>query len=121
MVFGAPLILTEAYLDALPVGLPAAVYHGPTDFMPLAPDPYATAKALGIFRAVGPHAFDHVNASEIVQRIMRSRAMYEERQRKKGEKAAGEEAAERREKAEREAAERSREKRDEAALGENLR
>ena len=71
--------------------------------MPLTYDPYSECKELGIFREVGAHAFANVNAAEIVERIMKSRAMYEERQRKKGEKAVGEEAVKRREQLEREA------------------
>lgn len=71
--------------------------------MPLTYDPYTEAKAAGIFHEVEKHAFQSVNAAEIVERIMKSRAMYEERQRKKGEKAAGEEAVERRERMEKEA------------------
>lgn len=73
--------------------------------MPFTYDPYSAAKELGIYRDVGDHIFQHVNAGEIVQRILKSREMYEERQRKKGEKAAGEEAVRRREEMEREAAE----------------
>lgn len=71
--------------------------------MPLDFDPYAAAKDMGIFKEVGNHEFQHINAEEIVQRIMKSRTLYEERQRKKGEKAAGEEAVRRREEMEREA------------------
>ena len=84
--------------------MPDAVYHGPTSFMPLTYDPYADAKALGIYHEIGNHDFQTVNAGEIVQRILKSREMYEERQRAKGEKAATEEAVQRREELEREAA-----------------
>ena len=73
--------------------------------MPLTYDPYVAAKEMDIFQEVFDHDFQHVNAEEIVQRIMKSRAMYEERQRKKGEKAVGEEAARLREKMEQEAKE----------------
>ena len=45
-----------------------------------------------------------MNAGEIVQRILKSREMYEERQRAKGEKAGIEEAVQRREEMEQEAA-----------------
>ena len=61
---------------------------------------------MGIFQEVGPHDFQHVNAAEVVERIMKSRTMYEERQRLKGEKTIGEEAVRRREKLEQEAADR---------------
>jgi ethanolamine-phosphate cytidylyltransferase len=104
VVFSAPFTPTEAYLSNIPYGTPDAVYHGPTTFMPLTYDPYTAPKAMGIFHQVEDHDFQNVNAGEIVQRIMRSRAMYEERQRIKGEKAAGEDAVRRREKMEEEAA-----------------
>ena len=73
--------------------------------MPLTYDPYVAAKKLGIFKEISSHDFQHVNAGEVVERIMKSRAMYEERQRLKGEKAIGEDAVLRREKLEAEAAE----------------
>lgn len=97
VVFGAPFTPTKAYLTSLPWGTPDAVYHGPTAFMPLTYDPYTAAKTMGIMREVGEHAFSEVNAGTIVQRIMKSRDMYEERQRKKGVKATVEEAARNRE------------------------
>ena len=108
-MFSAPYTPTAGYLKNLPYGLPAAVYHGPTDFMPvLNHDPYSFAKNLGIFREVPPHAFQHVNAGEVVERILKSRAMYEERQRVKGVKGLGEDAVRHREKLETEAKERER-------------
>lgn len=88
----------------MPFGKPDAVYHGPTTFMPLTYDPYIAPKDLGIYQEIGNHKFQDVNAGEIVQRILRSRQMYEERQKKKGAKAAGEEAVQRREDMEKEAA-----------------
>ncbi|KAL8821214.1 MAG: hypothetical protein Q9223_000729 [Gallowayella weberi] len=104
VIFSAPFTPSKAYLLNLPFGKPHAVYHGPTTFMPLTYDPYAGAKELGIYQQIGDHAFQNVNAGEIVQRILRSRQMYEERQKKKGEKTAGEEAVRRREVMEEEAA-----------------
>ena len=71
--------------------------------MPFMQDPYAGAKTLGIFQEVPSHDFAHVNAGEIVQRILESRAMYEERQRVKGVKGIGEAAAREREVLEKEA------------------
>lgn len=65
--------------------------------MPLTYDPYAAARALGIYREIGAHAFAEVNAGEIVQRIMKSRDLYEARQRAKGVKAEVEKAARERE------------------------
>ena len=72
--------------------------------MPLTYDPYTAPRELGIYQEIGNHDFQNVNAGEIVQRIMKSRTIYEERQRAKGEKAAGEEAVKRREELERQAA-----------------
>ncbi len=77
--------------------------------MPLTYDPYADAKSLAIYQEIGSHDFQDVNAEEIVQRIMKSREMYERRQRAKGEKAVTEEAVKRREGLEREAAEKEKE------------
>lgn len=100
LIFSAPFTPTSAYLSSLPYGTPHAVYHGPTAFMPLTSDPYTAPRAMGIFQEVARHDFQDVNAGEIVQRIMRSRALYEERQRVKGEKAVGEEAVRRRQEGE---------------------
>ncbi|GKT91393.1 ethanolamine-phosphate cytidylyltransferase [Colletotrichum tofieldiae] len=110
VVFGAPFSPTKAYLTALPWGTPDAVYHGPTAFMPLTYDPYTGPKEMGIMREVGEHEFAGVNAGTIVQRIMKSRDMYEERQRKKGIKAEGETAARDREVLEEEQAKREAER-----------
>lgn len=69
------------------------LYHGPTSFMELGYDPYEEAKKLGIFEEIPRHEFQEVDAGHIVDRITRSRARFEERQRAKGVKAVGEEAA----------------------------
>ncbi|KJZ75154.1 hypothetical protein HIM_05348 [Hirsutella minnesotensis 3608] len=97
VIFGAPFTPTKPYLKSLPWGLPDAIYHGPTYFMPLTYDPYEAPKEIGIYREIGEHAFSEVNAAQIVQRIMKSRDMYEARQRAKGVKAEVEAAARRRE------------------------
>ena len=102
MVFGAPFTPTRAYLTSTPWGTPDAVYHGPTSFMPLTYDPYTAPKGMGIYKEIGHHDFATVNAGQIVQRILKSRALYEERQRVKGVKGIGEEATRRREKMEEE-------------------
>ncbi len=96
-MFSAPFIPTKSYLDGLPYGTPNVVYHGPTSFMPSIHDVYSAPKEMEIYREIGDHDFQTVNASEIVQRILRSRERYEERQRKKGAKGIGEEAVKRRE------------------------
>ncbi|EXJ85054.1 ethanolamine-phosphate cytidylyltransferase [Capronia epimyces CBS 606.96] len=97
VVFGAPYSPSRPYLEALPLGKVAAVYHGPTDFMGSPFDPYKDARELGILREIPKHPYSHVNAGEIVMRIMKGRQAFEERQRRKGEKAVGEEAARERE------------------------
>lgn len=97
VVFGAPFSPSKAYLEAMPVGKVAAVYHGPTAFMPSTYDPYTDAKKMGIHRSIENHAYAHVNAAEIVGRIMKGRQAFEERQKRKGEKAIGEEAVRQRE------------------------
>ncbi|KAL6707179.1 choline phosphate cytidylyltransferase [Coniothyrium glycines] len=101
-VFGAPFSLSKAFLHTLPYATPKAVYHGKTSFMPLAYDPYAVPKTLGIYREIANHEFQNVNAAEIVARIMKGRALYEERQRKKGEKGVTEEVEKLRQELERE-------------------
>ncbi|KAF1973156.1 hypothetical protein BU23DRAFT_554446 [Bimuria novae-zelandiae CBS 107.79] len=102
VVFGAPFSISKAFLTTMPYGTPSAVYHGVTSFMPLSYDPYAPAKTLGIYKEIANHSFQNVNAGEIVQRIMKSRAAYEERQRIKGEKGVTEEAEKRRQELQRE-------------------
>lgn len=105
VIFSAPFSPSNAFLSNVPFGKISAVYHGPTSFMPLTYDPYVDAKELGIFREVPSHSYQQVNAGEIVDRILKSREAFAERQRKKGEKAIGEEAVRRREDMEREMAE----------------
>ncbi|KAI4208578.1 MAG: hypothetical protein LQ346_000088 [Caloplaca aetnensis] len=90
VIFSAPFTPSKIFLSNLPFGAPHAVYHGPTSFMPVTYDPYIAAKDMGIYKEIGNHAFQNVNAGEIVQRILRSRQLYEERQKKKGEKGIGE-------------------------------
>lgn len=109
VVFNAPISLPTSFMPLLPHGAPAAIYHGPTSFMPSTFDPYADAKKLGIYQEVS-HEYPHVNAGEIVDRILKGRAMYEERQRIKGVKGVGEEAVRRRESMERRAEEEKKER-----------
>lgn len=117
VVFGAPYTPSKAYLESLPFGrTPDAVYHGQTSFMPSASDPYADAKAMGIFKETPKHDFQEVNAAQIVQRIMDRREEYEARQMKKGIKAVGEEAQHRRELLEREAEQQRQKRMQEATI-----
>lgn len=104
IIFSAPFTPAKAYLAQMPFGIPDVVYHGPTSFIPLPYDPYVDAKKMNIYQDIGKHEYQDVNAGEIVQRILRSKEMYENRQRIKGLKAPGEEAVQRREEMERAAA-----------------
>ncbi|KAK4121384.1 Nucleotidylyl transferase [Parathielavia appendiculata] len=97
VVFGAPFTPTKQYLASFPWGTPDSVYHGPTSFMPSTDDVYAEPKEMGIYREIGHHEFEDVNAGSIVQRIMKSRDLYEARQKAKGMKANLEEAQRQRE------------------------
>lgn len=65
--------------------------------MPLTYDPYTAAKELGIFVEIPSHEYAHVNAGEIVERILKGRTMYEARQRMKGVKSVSEDATRKRE------------------------
>lgn len=65
--------------------------------MPHTDDVYEAPKKMGIFREIGNHEFEEVNAGTIVQRIMKSRDLYEARQKAKGMKAEIEAAQRRRE------------------------
>jgi len=49
-------------------------------------DPYEAIKSTHDFREIPKHEWSHVNAGQIVERIMKSRGLYEERQRRKGAK-----------------------------------
>lgn len=97
VIFSAPFTPTKPFLTNLPYGTPHAVYHGPTSFMPLTYDPYAAARELGIFGEIPTHDYAHVNAGEIVERILKSRTLYEARQKMKGVKSGVEEVTKRRE------------------------
>ena len=50
-------------------------------------DVYIAPKEMGIYREIGHHEFEDVNAGTIVQRIMKSRDHYEARQKAKLKKA----------------------------------
>jgi len=118
MIFGAAFVPDSAFLGSLPYKV-TAVYHGPTASAPPTEDPYADAKKLNLYREVSDHKYSHINATEIVGRILKSRDMYEERQRVKGVKGIGEEAVRRREEMERKQAEKGK-KAEEAARQKGL-
>lgn len=103
MVFSAPFTTSTHFVQAFPYTI-SAIYHGPTTSAPAYHDPYADAKTLGLYREISDHRHMEINATQIVGRILKSREMYEERQRVKGVKGIGEEAVRRREEMEREKA-----------------
>ncbi|TIA65549.1 ethanolamine-phosphate cytidylyltransferase [Aureobasidium pullulans] len=104
LIFMAPTVPSKAFLESLPYSV-QAVYHGPTVSAPPGEDFYTDAKEMGIFREISSHPYSQVNSDSIVNRILKSRELYEERQRVKGVKGIGEEAVRRREAMEREKAE----------------
>ncbi|MCH0629480.1 adenylyltransferase/cytidyltransferase family protein [Kocuria palustris] len=87
IVLAAPYEPTKKYLATLP-GEVVRVFHGPTPFEDGHPDPYADVA--GLFKEIGPHKYDDMNTETIVKRVLENKAAYEERQRKKGWKAAHE-------------------------------
>ncbi|GAD95465.1 phosphoethanolamine [Paecilomyces variotii No. 5] len=97
VIFSAPFTPSKSYLQAMPTGVPSTVYHGPTTFIPLTYDPYTAPKHMGIFKEVPKHDFQDVNAGQIVQRILKSREAFEERQRAKLQKAVVEDAVKQKE------------------------
>ncbi|KAI9671701.1 MAG: hypothetical protein M1831_003229 [Alyxoria varia] len=91
LILGAPFSPSIHFLSSLPYQSStenktpiSRIYHGPTSFMPLSYDPYASARALGIFEEIARHDFQEVNAAQIVERIEKGRERFEERQRVKG-------------------------------------
>ncbi|KAG9683887.1 phosphoethanolamine, partial [Aureobasidium melanogenum] len=104
LIFMAPTVPSNPFLESLPYAV-QAVYHGPTISAPPGQDFYTDAKEMGIYKEISSHPYSHVNADSIVARILKSRELYEERQRVKGVKGIGEEAVRRREQMEREKAE----------------
>ncbi|THY91364.1 ethanolamine-phosphate cytidylyltransferase, partial [Aureobasidium pullulans] len=104
LIFMAPTVPSKAFLESLPYSV-QAVYHGPTVSAPPGEDFYTDAKEMGVFREISSHPYSQVNSDSIVNRILKSRELYEERQRVKGVKGIGEEAVRRREAMEREKAE----------------
>ena len=95
LMLSAPFVPDGGFLDELARvygGTVEAVYHGPTAFMEGEEDTYEEAKRRGIYREIGGHRWADVNAGVIVNRILRERERYEERQRKKGVKASQESA-----------------------------
>ncbi|KHJ31632.1 putative ethanolamine-phosphate cytidylyltransferase [Erysiphe necator] len=92
-IFGAPIMLSHSFLSSIPFGTPCAVYHGPTNSNPPKVDPYLIPKEMGIYHEIKHHAYSAINASNICQRILRSRDLYEERQKLKALKSINEQTS----------------------------
>ncbi|TGZ85368.1 Nucleotidylyl transferase [Ascodesmis nigricans] len=87
VIVNAPYTPTGEFLDQVSAkfgGKIEAVWHGPTKLGSGDEDTYKDAKERGIYREIEKHEWQHVSAGEIVNRILRERERYEERQRRKG-------------------------------------
>lgn len=101
VVINAPYAPDAAFLDQVGEkfgGKVEAVWHGPTEVIPIdeddaavtgpemqpEADPYSEAKRRCIYKETGHHEYEDVTPGSIVQRILKKRELYEERQRKKG-------------------------------------
>ncbi|KCV73180.1 hypothetical protein H696_00723 [Fonticula alba] len=102
VIIGAPYSVDDVVLEHFKdVGGVAVVAHGQTDTIPDVDgsDPYATARERGIFQRVlapaGKDAIDvelsAVTSEDVIRRIINRRSVYEERNRRKDQKAAVEE------------------------------
>lgn len=80
VVLGAPYIPSLEFLDRLP-GKVTKVFHGPT---PIYNEAYRYIESKGLLANIGEHAFDNINTEFIVNRVLQNKAVYEERQKKKG-------------------------------------
>jgi ethanolamine-phosphate cytidylyltransferase len=90
VVMGAPYSITREFLQAHGI---TAVYHGGTHCVPDADgrDAYAVPKAMGVFHVQSTSMRD-LSTDVIVSRILANRRVYEERNMRKAQKAAAEEA-----------------------------
>ncbi|KAH3663344.1 hypothetical protein OGAPHI_005334 [Ogataea philodendri] len=94
IVLGAPYKPTAAFLASFDVPV-AKVFHGPTSEHD---DPYDDVKQLGLYENLGRHEYDHISTEDIASRVLKNRAAYEERQRRKGWKSEHERQLEQQEK-----------------------
>src|SRR6266487_3169903 len=88
LVLSAPLNPTASFLSLMSSSTVDARYHSSTTFEASEHDVdrYIEAKKLGIFCEIRDHPYQDVNTENLVQRILRSKPLYEERQRLKLEK-----------------------------------
>lgn len=81
MVIGAPYEVTQELIDQLKVDV---VSHGQTYIPADIPDPYQVPKSLGKFVAIDSGS--KITTEQIVERIIKNRLEYEERNLKKEKK-----------------------------------
>lgn len=101
VILNAPWAIEQPYFDQIEgtIGKFNGVYHGPTEVAGEGEqDPYKLAKQLGIFHTIGRHKYADMSAKTIVDRVLQSQELYEERQRKKGWKSEKEKVMEAQEK-----------------------
>lgn len=84
IVLNAPYIPTPQFLSK--IGNVVKVYHGPTDVDKSVYDEVAREKE-GVFESLPKHRYDHMSTEFIVDRVLQNKAVYVERQKKKGWKA----------------------------------
>ena len=99
VIIGAPYAVTKAFFAKLPYKVDVVV-HGKTAVLPDVDgtDPYAWPKQLGLYQEVEtPYAW--MSTDSVIDRIVKNRRLYEERNRRKLEKAALEQQLEAQEKA----------------------
>lgn len=83
VVLGVPFIPTRDTLAKFP-GKVTAVFHGPTH---IDDSTYDEVKRKGLFRTIPDHPYKDMDTASIVNRVLENKALFEERQRKKGWKA----------------------------------
>ena len=84
VIIGAPYSVSKEFLLSGPFKKIAAVVHGVTSCPPdlNGNDPYDAAKELDIYHEIET-PFSYLSAQSIIERVIQSRAAYEERNRKK--------------------------------------
>ncbi|KAI5957471.1 MUQ1 [Candida theae] len=88
IVLNAPYVPTVEFLSR--IGDVVKVYHGPTEVDESVYDEVRDKEKTegdGLFEALPKHKYDHMSTEFIVERVLQNKAMYVERQKKKGWKA----------------------------------
>lgn len=80
IILGAPYKPSSEFLEKIP-GKVIKVYHGPT---PIIDNAYDETKEQGLYAKIGRHKYDDMNTQFIVDRVLKNKEAYEERQKRKG-------------------------------------